>query len=103
MKYVLTYTATAVLSTSAVLAHAVVLCLGGWKLDIFPHLVQGHCANQAVLYGAGEQVGAGFLDQHTYDVAPGAEIGRCAAPNSVCVCCVEIDVCFVFLRVFHQI
>jgi len=92
MKYVLTYTATAVLSTSGVVTHVVVLCLDGWNLNVFPRLVQDHCANQAVLYGEWEQVGAGLLDQHTYDVAPGAVIGRCAAPNSVCVCCVESDV-----------
>ena len=69
MKDALTYTATALRSTSVVVTH-VVLCPDGWILDVFPHLVQGHCANQAVLYGAREQVGAGLLDQHTYYVTP---------------------------------
>ena len=78
-------------------------CFDGWNLDVFPHLVQGYCAYQAVLYGAWEQIGAGFLDQHTYDVAPGAVIGRCAAPNSMYVCCVEIDVWLVVVQVYHQI
>lgn len=49
-------------STYAVVTRVVELCLDGWNLDIFPHLVQGHCANQAVFYGAWEQVGAGLLD-----------------------------------------
>lgn len=66
---------------------------------MFPHLVQGHCANQTVFYGAGEQVGTGLLHQHTDDVSSGAVMGRSATPQTAQVCCVEIVSCFVF---FHM-
>jgi hypothetical protein len=88
--YVLTKTATAVVSTHALSAH-VVGCPDRVRiLDVFPHLVQGHCTDQTVLYGAGEQVGTGLLHQHSDDVGSGALMGRCAAPQTVQVCCVKI-------------
>jgi hypothetical protein len=57
---------------------------------VFPHLVQGHCTDQTVLYGAGKQVGTGLLHQHADDVGSGAMMSIFAAPQTVQACCVEI-------------
>jgi hypothetical protein len=83
LKLVLTYTGASVFSSWNMGAHVVELCPDGWDLDVFPHLVQGHCADQAVLYGTWEQVGGGLLDKHTHDVASGAVVGRRTALISV--------------------
>jgi hypothetical protein len=91
------------ISTYGLAANVTVRCPDGRNLDVLPHLVEGHCANQAVFYGAWEQIGTGLLDKHTYDVAPGAVVGRCAPPNSVHVCCVERDVCVVVVEVFREL
>ena len=80
-------------------APVVMRCTDGWYFDVFPHLVQGDCTNETVLYGAGEQVGAGLLYQHADDVAPRALIRRSTSPCSVHVYRVERAVCAVVVQV----
>jgi hypothetical protein len=71
---VLTQTVAAEISTHSFAAYMVGYPVWGRLLDVLPHLVQGHCADQTVLYSAGEQVGTGLLHQHAHDVGSGAEM-----------------------------